>query len=77
MKRQMRIASVDDNTLNSVSSSAAGALDIMKCDFSTRSARDGMRRIIGSSEPDVIMGSDKRPEQRMQEEGQRSHGILV
>ena len=29
------------------------------CDFSARSARDEMRHIIGSSEPDVITGSDK------------------
>ena len=29
------------------------------CDFSVRSARDEMRHIIGSSEPDVIIGSDK------------------
>ena len=28
------------------------------CDFSVRSARDEMRHIIGSSEPDVIVGSD-------------------
>ena len=29
------------------------------CDFSDRRARDEMRHIIGSSEPDVIIGSDK------------------
>ena len=29
------------------------------CDFSERPARDEMRHIIGSSEPDVIIGSDK------------------
>ena len=29
------------------------------CDFSERWARDEMRHIIGSSEPDVIIGSDK------------------
>ena len=29
------------------------------CDFSVRSARDEMRHIIGNSEPDVIVGSDK------------------
>ena len=29
------------------------------CDFSARSARDEMRDISGSSEPDVIIGSDK------------------
>ena len=29
------------------------------CDFSARAARDEMRHIICSSEPDVIIGSDK------------------
>ena len=29
------------------------------CDFSERRARDGRRHIIGSSEPDVTIGSDK------------------
>ena len=29
------------------------------CDFSERRARDEMRHITGSSEPDVIIGSDK------------------
>ena len=29
------------------------------CDFSAKSARDEMRHIIGSSEPDVIIGSDR------------------
>ena len=29
------------------------------CDFSQRRARDEMRHIIGSSEPDVTIGSDK------------------
>ena len=29
------------------------------CDFSVRSARDETKHIIGSSEPDVIIGSDK------------------
>ena len=29
------------------------------CDFSVRSARDEMRHIIGSREPDVIIGSDQ------------------
>ena len=32
---------------------------MMHCDFSVRSARDEMRHIIGSSEPDVIIGSDE------------------
>ena len=55
----MRIANVENKTLNWVSSSSAGALDTTDCDFSRRSARDEMRHIIGSSEPDVIIGSDK------------------
>ena len=29
------------------------------CDFSVKSARDEMRHIIGSSELDVIIGSDR------------------
>ena len=29
------------------------------CDFSVRSPREEIRHIIGSSEPDVIIGSDK------------------
>ena len=29
------------------------------CDFSERPARDEMRHIIGSNEPDVIIGYDK------------------
>ena len=29
------------------------------CDFSARSTRDEMRHIVGGSEPDVIVGSDK------------------
>ena len=39
--------------------SSAGALDMTNCDFSERRARNEMRHIIGSSEPDVIIGSDK------------------
>ena len=53
----MRIANVENNALNWVSISTAGALDMMHCDFSVRSARDEMRHIIGSSKPDVIIGS--------------------
>ena len=55
----MRIANVENNTLNWVSISSAGALDMTHCDISVRSARDELRHIIGSSEPDVIIGSDK------------------
>ena len=60
----MRIANVENNTLNSVSISSAGALDMTHCDFSARSPRDEMRHIIGSSEPDVIIGSDKDQSRR-------------
>ena len=55
----MRIANVENNTLNWVSISSAGALDMTHCYFSVRSARDEMRHIVRSSEPDVIIGSDK------------------
>ena len=55
----MRIANVENNTLNWVSISSAGALDMTHCAFSVRSERDEMRHIIGSSKPDVIIGSDK------------------
>ena len=60
----MRIASVEHNTLNWVSSSSARALDMTNCDFSVRSARDEMKHIIGSSEPDVIIGSVKDQNRR-------------
>ena len=55
----MRVAHVKKNTLNWVSTSSAGAFDMTHCVFSVRSARNEMRRIIGSSEPDVIVRSDK------------------
>ena len=55
----MRIASVENNTLNWVPISPAGALDVTLYDFSVRPARDEMRHIIGSSELDFIMGSSK------------------
>ena len=55
----MRVASVENNSLNWVSMSSAGALDLTNCDFSERPARDQMRHIIGRAEPDVIIGSDK------------------
>ena len=55
----MRVANIKNNSLNWVSISSAGALDMANCDFSERWARDGMRHIIGGSEPDVIIGSDK------------------
>ena len=56
---QKHAVNVENNTLNWVSISSDGALDMPHCDFSVRSARDGMRHIFGSSEPDVIIGSDK------------------
>ena len=55
----MRIANVENNALNWVPITSAGALDMTHCDFSVTSARYEMRHIIGSSEPDVIIGSDK------------------
>ena len=58
-RETMRIANVENNTLNWVSTSSAGALDMTHCDFSARAARDEMRHTTGSSEPDVIIGSDK------------------
>ena len=59
VRKPMRVANVDNNSLNLVLISPAGALDMANCDSSERRARDEMRHIIGSSEPDVIMGSDK------------------
>ena len=55
----MRVANIENNSLNSVSISSVGALDMTNCDFSVRQARNEMRHTIGSSEPDVIIGSDK------------------
>ena len=58
-EKTMRVANIENNSLNWVSMSSAGALDMTNCDFSERPARDEMRHIIGSSELDVIVGSDK------------------
>ena len=58
-EKTMRVANIENNSLNWVSISSAGALDMTNCDFSERRARDEMTHIIGSSEPDVIIGSDK------------------
>ena len=55
----VRVANIENNSLTWVSISSAGAFDMTNCDFSERGARDEMRHIIGSSEPDVIIGSDK------------------
>ena len=38
-EKTMRIAHVENNTLNWVSTSSAGALDMTRCDFSARLAR--------------------------------------
>ena len=54
-----RIANFENTALNWVSISLGGALDMTHCDFSARAVRDQMRHIIGSSEPDVIIVSDK------------------
>ena len=63
-EKTMRIANVENSSLNWVSISSAGALDMTHCDFSVKSARDEMRHIIGSSEPDVIIGSDRDQNRR-------------
>ena len=55
----MRIANIEKNTSNWVSISSAGALDVTLSDFSMRSAPNEMRRVVGSSTPDVIIGSDE------------------
>ena len=52
------IAKLENNALNWVSISSGGTLDMTHCDFSARAARDEMRHIIGSSESDVVIGSD-------------------
>ena len=54
-EKTMRIASGENNTLNWMSISS----DMTHCDFGARLARYEMRHIIGRSEPDVIIGSDK------------------
>ena len=58
-EKAMRISNVENNTLNWASISSAGALDMTHCDFSVRFARDEMRHITGSREPEVIIGSEK------------------
>ena len=75
-EKTMRIANVENNALNWVSISSTGALDMTHCDFQCEAA-DDMRHVIGSSEPDVIIGSDKDQNREVQKEGQGSHGILV
>ena len=61
-EKTMRVANIENNSLNWVSISSAGALDMTNCDFSEKRARDEIRHIIGSSEPDVIIGSLTRTE---------------
>ena len=58
-EKDIRVANIENISLNWVSISSAGALDMTNCDFSEKPARDEMRHIIGSSEPDVIIGSDR------------------
>ena len=60
----MRIASIENNTLNWVSNASAGALDMTNRDFSVRSAQDAIRHCIGSSELDVIIVSDQDQNRR-------------
>ena len=57
-EKTMRIANVENSALNWVSISSAGEHDVTRCGFSAKSARDEVRHVIGSSEPDVIIGSD-------------------
>ena len=59
-EKTMRVANIENNSLNWVSISSEGTLDMTNCDFSERRARDEMRHIIGSSEPDVISGGPKQ-----------------
>ena len=63
-EKTMRIASVENSTSDWVSISSAAVLDVTHCDLSMRSARDEMRRVVGSSAPDVIIGSDKDQNRR-------------
>ena len=56
--KTMRVANIENISLNLVRISPAGALDMTNYDFSERRARDETRHIIGSSEPDVVIGSD-------------------
>ena len=55
----IRVANIENNSLNWVSISSAGALHMTNCGFGGRRARDEMRHIIGSSKLDVIIGSEK------------------
>ena len=58
-EKTIRIANVENSALNWVSISSAGAVDMTHRDFCVKSARDETRHIIGSSELDVIIGSDR------------------
>ena len=70
--RKMRIASVENNTLNWVSNASAGALDMTNRDFSARSAQDEMRHFVGSSELDVIIVSDQDQNRRCKKNDKKS-----
>ena len=63
-EKTMGFANVENNALNWVSISSAGALDMTHCDFGARSTRDEVRQTIRGSEPDVIIGSDKDQNRR-------------
>ena len=60
----MGIANVENSVLNWVPTSSACALDMTHCDFSVRSARGELRHIIGSSQLDIIIGSDTEQNRR-------------
>ena len=64
----MRIANVERIILNWVTNSSAGVLNVTNCDFIVRSARDEMRQILGSCEPDAIIGSDQSRGRRRKDE---------
>ena len=58
-EKTMRIEDVENHSLNWVSISSAGALDMTHRDFSAKTARDEVRHIARGSELDVVVGSDK------------------
>ena len=48
-EKTMRIASIENNTLNWVSNASAGALDMTNRDFSVRSAQDAIRHCMSEA----------------------------
>ena len=64
----MSVVNIENDSLNWVSISSAGALGMTNCDFSERRVQDEMRHIIRSSERDVIIGSDKDRNRRCKKE---------